>query len=172
MTISLRAKVHTASSTNVLGAADREYAIGDEVLLFRERPIGKCVDPYVIRQKENKMLTLDTGDRLLSASIDKVEPYQDRGEEYAYDKAESIMAQMESLPLFTPDHGNDDLGETEKSPLSLQFMTHLRMRIHPSKKIIWMTILRNTPKWSISLKESVTLNGCIRTQKLNYIANP
>lgn len=55
--------------------------MGDKVLMYREQPVGKWLGPYLVQNKDNKMMTLDTGDRLIRASIDKVKPYLDaRGE--------------------------------------------------------------------------------------------
>lgn len=43
--------------------------------MFREKPIGKWVGPYVSREKDAKMVTLYTGDLLLGDSVDKFKPY-------------------------------------------------------------------------------------------------
>lgn len=40
--------VKTAATSNVPGAADLEYQIGDEVMMFREKPISKLLGPYII----------------------------------------------------------------------------------------------------------------------------
>lgn len=66
---------NTACQRNFRAAADREFIVGDEVLIFRENIIGKWTGPYLIQKKDSKMLTLDTGDRLIREALDKVKQY-------------------------------------------------------------------------------------------------
>lgn len=73
--ISNHSKLVTATSSNVPAAADRDFLVGDEVLMFREKPVGKWVGPYHVCDRDEKMLTLDSGDRMIRASVDKVKPY-------------------------------------------------------------------------------------------------
>lgn len=67
-------RLNTALRCSITSAA-AEYKIGDEVLMYREKPIGKWIGPYVIGHKVDKMLSLDTGDRLIRASVYKDKPH-------------------------------------------------------------------------------------------------
>lgn len=69
--------MEAALRRNVPPAADIDIRIGDLVLMFREKPIGKWVGPYSVMDIKRKQLTLNTGDRYMSASIDKVKLYQE-----------------------------------------------------------------------------------------------
>lgn len=77
VTIYLQAKLKTASREKFPDAADRENFFGDEEIMFRDKPIGKLVGTYILQQKVDKMVTLETGDRLIWASVEKVNPYLD-----------------------------------------------------------------------------------------------
>lgn len=66
--------------SNVSGDTQREYMIGEEVLMYRERPFGKWIGPYVIKDRELKLIMIETGDRLLRASVEKLKPYNDQDE--------------------------------------------------------------------------------------------
>lgn len=43
-----------------------------------KKPVGKWVDPYVVADKRDKIILLDTGERVITASIDKVKLYRVR----------------------------------------------------------------------------------------------
>lgn len=76
-TIVARDRVDRALRLRVPSASDSQISIGDEVLMFRENPIGKWMGPYVIADKKDKSIILNTGDRLLPASIDKIKHYRE-----------------------------------------------------------------------------------------------
>lgn len=46
--------------------------------MFHEKPTGKRVRTYVVSHQKDKALLWDTGDRLIAASIEKVERYLQR----------------------------------------------------------------------------------------------
>lgn len=46
--------------------------------MFREKPVGKWIGPNIFSDIEGKLLTLDTGERTIMASIDKVKLYSER----------------------------------------------------------------------------------------------
>lgn len=79
--ISYEARVITAIRSNVPAADDLLYDIGDEVLMYREKPVPKWTGPFVIREKKGKMITLGSGDRCFRASVDKVKHYHSRNQE-------------------------------------------------------------------------------------------
>lgn len=56
----------------VRSAADAMTKISDEVLMYREKPTGRCIRPYFIIYSNGKMLMLDTGDRIIDACVDKM----------------------------------------------------------------------------------------------------
>lgn len=97
VTLSHQSKLRTASRSQVPVAADREYLMGEEVLMFREKPVGKWVGPYLICKKDGKMLTLDTGDRLIRASVDRVKPHLEHAD-YAPEDADEMYPNLDSLP--------------------------------------------------------------------------
>lgn len=68
-------KIRTALSRSIFGAADTEIVEGFKVRMFKDRPIGKWIEPYILNKRDGKMLILDTGDRFLSSSIDRVKLY-------------------------------------------------------------------------------------------------
>lgn len=43
--------------------------------LYRKKPNGKCVGPYIIYKRDEKMLVLNMSDIFIDASIDHVKPY-------------------------------------------------------------------------------------------------
>lgn len=43
--------------------------------MYREKPVAKWIGPYVVRGVSGKLVTLDTGDRIVLASIDKLKLY-------------------------------------------------------------------------------------------------
>lgn len=49
--------------------SNREVGIGGEVLIFREKPVGKSVVPYIGADRKDKSVILKTGDRLLPPLI-------------------------------------------------------------------------------------------------------
>lgn len=70
-----RCRIETAVQCSAPAAAENYLKIGDEVLMFCEKPTEKWVGPYVISDKKNKALLLGTGDRLIPAYLDKVKRY-------------------------------------------------------------------------------------------------
>ena len=64
-----------AMKTNVPSAAKKTFKIGDEVLVFREKPICKWVGPFKIITIDNKMAHLDYNGELKLYSIDKLKKY-------------------------------------------------------------------------------------------------
>lgn len=47
-----RDRVDRALRLNVPFAVDREVGIGDEALMFREKPVGKWVGPYMVADRK------------------------------------------------------------------------------------------------------------------------
>lgn len=70
-------RLKTAVNLRVPRAADSNICVNDEVLMYREKPIAKWVGPYIVCRifDRGKLLELDTGDRLVTASIDKIKTY-------------------------------------------------------------------------------------------------
>lgn len=62
-------------------AADNSIKVHDKVLMYKGEPIGKWLDPYLVERvyDNEKLLDLDTGDRLITTSIDKVKRYLSLG---------------------------------------------------------------------------------------------
>lgn len=69
-------RLDVALNKLVPGAANNDLKIADEVLMYREKPVAKWVGPYIITSINGKQVTLDTGDRTILASIDKLKLYR------------------------------------------------------------------------------------------------
>lgn len=69
--------IKAALSKNVPAGANAVIRIGDEVLMFKEKPFGKWAGPYLVTYGDDKVLKLDTGDRIIDASIDRVKKYHE-----------------------------------------------------------------------------------------------
>lgn len=52
--------------------------IGDAVLMFREKPVGKWIGPYIVVKTNGKLLTLNTVYRTLKASVEKIKLYEEK----------------------------------------------------------------------------------------------
>lgn len=50
--ISNKTKLRTGLNSDVPGAADFEVIVGEEVIMFRGKPIGKWVRPYLVKEKD------------------------------------------------------------------------------------------------------------------------
>lgn len=68
-------RTKTALARNIPSSADMEIRVADEVLMFREKPVSKWLELYLVNHDDGKMLKLDTGDRLIDASLDKVKKH-------------------------------------------------------------------------------------------------
>lgn len=70
-------RLDAALRCDVPRAAYSKIYIADEVLIYREKPFGKGVGPYIVRDIKSKKLILDTIDREINAtlSVDKVNHY-------------------------------------------------------------------------------------------------
>lgn len=68
-------RIKLAFSEEVLAGAYLVIRIGDEVLMFREKPAGNWVGPYLVTWSDVKMLKLNTGERMIDASIDLDKKY-------------------------------------------------------------------------------------------------
>lgn len=66
----------TAISTNVPLAADSDIRIGDENVIFKEKPEAKWTGPLVVANVNGKILTLDSRDRILLSSVENFKLYQ------------------------------------------------------------------------------------------------
>lgn len=55
----------------------REFYISDEVLICREKTVGKLLGPYTIKNIDNEGINLDTGVLYIRASKDKLNQYTD-----------------------------------------------------------------------------------------------
>lgn len=73
-----RARLETALSRRVPAAADVDIQIGDEVLWFRDKPVGRWTGPFIVTGRRGQLLQIDDGDRTTTASIDRVKPYHTR----------------------------------------------------------------------------------------------
>lgn len=80
-----QSRIATAIRRSVPAAADSAIQIGEEVLMYREKPIGKWVGPFIVEQTDGKNLTLNTGDRTIRASLDKVKSYKARFKDHDAD---------------------------------------------------------------------------------------
>lgn len=56
-------------------AADNDITAGDEVLMYREKPTSKLVGPYIVTSIDEKIMSLDKGDRTLNASVENLNLY-------------------------------------------------------------------------------------------------
>lgn len=70
-----RTRVETVLSQNLPPVPDSSVRTGEEVLMYRLKKVGKWVRTYAVMDFNENMLTLDTGDRTLGASVDKVKIY-------------------------------------------------------------------------------------------------
>lgn len=75
--ISYRITISTASRSNVPAAEDREFSIGEEVLMYNEKAVGKWFGPYAVKNIDKKKFTFTTADRSIRVFIDKLKPYFD-----------------------------------------------------------------------------------------------
>lgn len=57
---------------NVPAEADAVFSLGDDFLMYRQKPIGKWIVHYMVREVHGKSLNLDIGDWQIRASVDKV----------------------------------------------------------------------------------------------------
>lgn len=65
-----QSQIRTALNTTLPAATDRPFCHGDEVLMFRERPVNTWLGPYLGVIQKEKMLMLDTrGRRIRPQSI-------------------------------------------------------------------------------------------------------
>lgn len=71
--------------------------------MLRERPTPKWVGPYVVSNIMDHMLRLDTGDRVITASIDKVKVYK----EHTTGIKSNDDALNEDLLHSIPEHGSN-----------------------------------------------------------------
>lgn len=71
-----RSRIAAALNWNVPKCSDQQFNVSDEVLMFREKPVGKWVGPYTIKSINNKSVVLDTGDRNILSSVDKIRVYK------------------------------------------------------------------------------------------------
>lgn len=46
--------------------------------MYREKPTAKWVGPFVVRGVKEKVITLDSGYRLVRASVDKVKGFKEK----------------------------------------------------------------------------------------------
>lgn len=65
-------KLDTFIRPNVLADTLLQYAVKDEVLMYREKLIGKRVSLYRVAEVDDKQITLDTGERMTVALVDKI----------------------------------------------------------------------------------------------------
>lgn len=70
-----RQRLDTALSKIVPRSFAADIEISDEVLVYREKPTGKRIGPYVVREISGKLATLNTGSLIIIASIDKTKSY-------------------------------------------------------------------------------------------------
>lgn len=111
--ITSKHRIRTALKQNVPAAADMKLMIGEEVLMYREKPTAKWVGPYVIEKihENGKQYTLNTGDRTLLASIDKLKKYNEPSPsstpEKTKDKNDSGHISQDAQPTYE----NDDMPE-------------------------------------------------------------
>lgn len=59
-------------------AVSQTFRIGDHGFMFRKKPDGKLIGPYIVSETDGKLLTLYTRERTIMASIDKVTLYNER----------------------------------------------------------------------------------------------
>lgn len=77
-------------TSKVPAAADFDIKIGDELFLFREKPTAKWTGPFAVVNSDQKLLTMDSGDRTWTASIDKVKLYSEHEPDSANDHAVKV----------------------------------------------------------------------------------
>lgn len=76
MAILSQAGLQTALNSAVPTAADNQFRVGDEVLMYREKPVNKWIGPYIVVDKNEKFLTLNTGDRHIRSASDRVKAFK------------------------------------------------------------------------------------------------
>lgn len=76
-----QARIETALKRNVPSAADRDIKIGNKVLMFCKKRAPKWVSLYLVADHREKMLRLNTEERLLTALIDKVKQHASQNQE-------------------------------------------------------------------------------------------
>lgn len=75
ITLYNKAKRRTAAWLKVPRPLVHDYVIGDQVLMNRENAARKWRGPYIVQIREEKLLSIDNGDRVLHNSVDKVKLY-------------------------------------------------------------------------------------------------
>lgn len=114
-------RLATAVASNAPAAASKDIKIGEEALMFREKPGAKWSGLFMVANIGGKMLTLDSGDRTWMASIDKVKRYQERASEPSNIGASEDAAREEkdcSQQLEEIIGPNDDV-PSDSNPISI-----------------------------------------------------
>lgn len=78
-TTKIVAKVIIAAELGQIVRCSSNYQqeVNYEVHIFREKPVGKWMDPYPIREMEDKSLNLGPNNRCLAAFVDMVKQYNE-----------------------------------------------------------------------------------------------
>lgn len=71
-----KARLRVALSANVPAAADRVVNPGDQVLVYRERPVDEWVGPFSLVAQRDKIVWLAIDGVLKQFSVDKIKKYQ------------------------------------------------------------------------------------------------
>lgn len=71
-----KARVHAALSKNVPSAADTDIKIRDNVLVYREKPVGKWMGPYLVPDVRDKSVFVDVNGKVTQFSVDKVKVFK------------------------------------------------------------------------------------------------
>lgn len=71
-----RSRITTALRKNVPKAAQNNLIVGEEVLMYRESSFEKWLVSFVATDMKDTAVTLNTGDRLINVSVDKIKRYE------------------------------------------------------------------------------------------------
>lgn len=75
--ITAQARITMALTRNAPKGTDSNIAIGDEILWYRDKPIGRWTGPHLVMDKRDKLLEINDGDRQHTVSIDRVKRYHE-----------------------------------------------------------------------------------------------
>lgn len=117
-----QSRLTTAIASNVPGAADSNIRIGDEVFFFREKPLAKWTGPFRATDVDDKILTLDSGDRQWLASINKVKLYRHQSQEVdcSPDEIEASSSEQDYLKELDTIFGSSETASNDPNAIPVE----------------------------------------------------
>lgn len=100
-----RVRVRTALAARVPVAADREVAVGMQVMAYREPPVDQCEGPCTTVAVKEKTVWLAIDGQLKQFGVDKVKPYTSPLAPDAPQGVATPLGDGETAPPGPPDNG-------------------------------------------------------------------